>query len=144
MANTKEKWQEIANRGLQDRFDPTTRARFDEAVKRGLIALPGGQQAQQEPQTDLQQEALNQLNSEIGPVESTFIGMGRGLSDIGRAVGLVDEEPEIATRGLKGLEEERPFSQTIGRAVGQSLPFLAPGVGIGGITSTPLRKGKCH
>jgi len=41
MANsTKEKWQEIANRGLQDRFDPETRARFDEAVKRGLITMP--------------------------------------------------------------------------------------------------------
>jgi hypothetical protein len=36
----KEKWQEIANRGLQDRFDPETRAKFDEAVKRGLITLP--------------------------------------------------------------------------------------------------------
>jgi hypothetical protein len=35
-----EKWQEIANRGIQDRFDPETRAKFDEAVKRGLIKLP--------------------------------------------------------------------------------------------------------
>jgi hypothetical protein len=34
------KMQEIANRGLQDRFDPSTRAKFDEAVKRGLITLP--------------------------------------------------------------------------------------------------------
>lgn len=40
MATTKEKWQEIANRGLQDKFDPQTRARFDEAVNRGLITLP--------------------------------------------------------------------------------------------------------
>ena len=37
MTTTKEKWQEIANRGLQDRFDPETRAKFDEAVRRGLI-----------------------------------------------------------------------------------------------------------
>ena len=40
MATTKEKWQEIANRGLQDKFDPATRAKFDEAVNRGLISLP--------------------------------------------------------------------------------------------------------
>lgn len=40
MANTKQKWQEIANRGLQDRFNPQTRAKFDEAVKRGLITMP--------------------------------------------------------------------------------------------------------
>lgn len=39
MATTKEKWQEIANRGLQDKFDPQTRAKFDEAVRRGLITL---------------------------------------------------------------------------------------------------------
>jgi|TARA_R110000744_G_C19353826_1_gene560659 hypothetical protein len=36
---SKEKWQEIADRGLQDNFDPETRARFDEAVKRGIITL---------------------------------------------------------------------------------------------------------
>lgn len=40
MADNKQKWQEIANRGLQDRFDPQTRAKFDEAVNRGLITMP--------------------------------------------------------------------------------------------------------
>ena len=30
MATKQEKWQEIANRGLQDQFDPQTRAKFDE------------------------------------------------------------------------------------------------------------------
>jgi len=35
----KEKWQEIANRGLQDQFDPETRVKFDEAVRRGLITV---------------------------------------------------------------------------------------------------------
>ena len=47
MANTKQKWQEIANRGLQDRFDGPTRAKFDEAVRRGLVSLP-------EQQTEVQ------------------------------------------------------------------------------------------
>jgi len=46
MATTQEKWQEIANRGLQDKFDPATRAKFDEAVNRGLITMPGVQQPQ--------------------------------------------------------------------------------------------------
>lgn len=48
MATTKEKWQEIANRGLQDKFDPATRAKFDEAVKRGLITISGQQQQPQD------------------------------------------------------------------------------------------------
>lgn len=33
------RFQEIARRGLQDRLDPDKRARFDEAVRRGLIAV---------------------------------------------------------------------------------------------------------
>ena len=33
----KERYQEIANRGLQDQLSPERKARFDEAVKRGLI-----------------------------------------------------------------------------------------------------------
>jgi hypothetical protein len=40
MATTQEKWQEIANRGLENNFDPETRAKFDEAVDRGLIIRP--------------------------------------------------------------------------------------------------------
>ena len=35
--------QEIANRGLQDNFDPTTRAKFDEAINRGLITVKDDQ-----------------------------------------------------------------------------------------------------
>lgn len=46
MATTQEKWQEIANRGLQDKFDPATRAKFDEAVNRGLITMAAPQQSQ--------------------------------------------------------------------------------------------------
>ena len=46
MATTQEKWQEIANRGLQDKFDPATRAKFDEAVNRGLITMASPQQPQ--------------------------------------------------------------------------------------------------
>tara|TARA_R110000765_G_scaffold111260_4_gene202975 strand:- start:1851 stop:3959 length:2109 start_codon:yes stop_codon:yes gene_type:complete len=40
MATKQEKWQAIADRGLQDKFDPATRAKFDEAVNRGLITMP--------------------------------------------------------------------------------------------------------
>ena len=40
MANwTKERWQEIANRGLQDKLSPERKARFDEIVRRGLITI---------------------------------------------------------------------------------------------------------
>ena len=56
MATTKEKWQEMANRGLQDKFDPATRAKFDEAVNRGLITFQPQAQVQQQQQQTLQQQ----------------------------------------------------------------------------------------
>ena len=40
MANwTRERWQEIANRGLQGKLSPERKARFDEIVRRGLITI---------------------------------------------------------------------------------------------------------
>jgi len=42
-ANKKERYQEIANRGIQDKLNPERRARFDEAVRRGLITVDGGE-----------------------------------------------------------------------------------------------------
>lgn len=44
MANwNKDRYQEVANRGLQDQLSPERKVRFDEAVKRGLIKLPESQ-----------------------------------------------------------------------------------------------------
>jgi len=60
MATTKEKWQEIANRGLQDRFDPETRAKFDEAVRRGLI-------------TTQQQQVVSANNPDVPGIEGDLL-----------------------------------------------------------------------
>lgn len=38
-----ERFQEIANRGIQDRLAPDRRAQFDEAVEHGLVLLPSAQ-----------------------------------------------------------------------------------------------------
>ena len=95
--------------------------------------------SQQPVQADGRQELLDQLNADIGPFESAAIGIGRGITDIGRAVRLADDEDAGVKQGLAGLEEQRPITQMGGRAVGQSLPFLIPGVAAGSIASTPLR-----
>jgi len=42
-ANKKERYQEIANRGIQDKLNPERKARFDEAVRRGIITVDGGE-----------------------------------------------------------------------------------------------------
>jgi hypothetical protein len=57
----RQRFQEIANRGLQDRLDFDKRARFDEAMKRGLISFPeqtvaANQAPEQPPQEPLQPE----------------------------------------------------------------------------------------
>ena len=83
----------------------------------------------------VKQSLLDQINEDVGPFESLAISAGRGLTDIGRAVGLADPESETTKQAFTGLEEQRPITQTIGRAVGQSLPFLVPGVGVGAIPS---------
>jgi len=67
MTDTKQKWQEIANRGLQDKFDPQTRLKFDEAVNRGLISLPG-----QQPELRIGQAAT--------PIEDDFIPTEEALA----------------------------------------------------------------
>jgi hypothetical protein len=72
MANTQEKWQEIANRGLQDRFDPETRAKFDEAVNRGLIILPIGANATliQDPSVVSQPDESSIIDEGVGALET--------------------------------------------------------------------------
>jgi len=113
------------------------RDRLDALRKKKRLEELRALQAQQIQQQ--KQDLLSKIASDVGPFESTAIGIGRGLTDIGRAVGLVDEEPAIVQQGLTELEEQRPVTQIGGRAVGQSLPFLVPGVAAGGIASTPLR-----
>ena len=54
---------------------------------------------------------LDQINEDVRPFESAAIATGRGLTDIGRAVGLADEEPEIVKQSFTGLEEQRPITQ---------------------------------
>ncbi len=89
----------------------------------------------QQTNAQSKQTLLDQINADVGVFESAAIATGRGLTDIGRAVGLVDDEAPIVKQAFTGLEEQSPISQTVGRAVCQSLPVLVPGVGVGAIPS---------
>jgi hypothetical protein len=105
MANTKEKWQEIANRGLQDKFDPETRARFDEAVNRGLINLPSTyQQAAQEQPAVKQPEEVGFLDQALGGLESAASIVSGALAEpISGIVGLADAANPFAPEGAGGV-----------------------------------------
>ena len=74
MTDKKQKWQEIANRGLQDKFDPQTRAKFDEAVSRGLIKMPDATNAapQPEPQGVDSRPSLENYEPGASPAEQSI------------------------------------------------------------------------
>jgi len=102
-----ERFQEIANRGLQDKLDPDKRARFDEAINRGLItqqapdlstAQPETQAAQPQPEQD-----LSFLDQALGGLESAAsIVSGIAAEPIAGIVGLAAAADPFAPEGAGG------------------------------------------
>jgi hypothetical protein len=79
--------------------------------------------------------ALNSLVDSVGPVDSALISAGKTVADLGRFVGIGEEESAIERQALSQLREARPITT----AVGQALPFVVPGVGVANIASLPTR-----
>lgn len=101
-AENLQRFQEISNRGLQDNLDPDKRARFDEALKRGLIT-------QEAPQQQVQPGGFD---------------IGRALSGVGeRVAGGVETAAAIGS----GIIAE-PVAGIAGIAQAVN-PFAAPGAG---------------
>lgn len=125
MATTKEKWQEIANRGLQDRFDPATRAKFDEAVRRGLITLNAEQDVpivESEKNTFDNEDVPTPENLAVQPsqradkkagIGDTLYGAYENAKSIGG--GMLGS----VAGGLQGLAELTPAFQLIKSITGQ-------------------------
>lgn len=61
---------------------------------------------------------------DIGAAQSLLIGMGKGFSDVGRGIGLVDPETEDEKRAFEALQSERPITSNTGEILGQALPFI--------------------
>jgi hypothetical protein len=112
MANwNKERYQEIANRGLQDQLSPERKARFDEAVNRGLITLkteePGILESAGDIVTgaDRQTSAIEELNEITGA-------------------------PELG--GLSEFTSDKPFLESLGSLYekGLSMPAFKSSAGL--------------
>lgn len=136
MATTKEKWQEIANRGLQDKFDPQTRAKFDEAVSRGLIQLPtqeaqllqGALSAQQveqpaQPEPSFGQQALGALENVGALVSGVVAEPIAGIAGIGALLpgGRTPTEAIEATREALTFQPRTEAGQAQQVAIGEAL-----------------------
>jgi hypothetical protein len=78
-------------------------------------------------------------NVGIGPIEAFKIGAGRGLANIGRAVGLSDPEDPLVTAQYERLQSNRPVSTGVGQITGEAGPFLPFGMGVGAIRATGPR-----
>lgn len=110
MATTQEKWQEIANRGLQNRFDPATKAKFDEAVRRGLITLPSAKQSQEIQDDSVRSVADNGINNANTGIEKESL-----IKDVDNAL--------LKIPGVPSLAE---FAAGANRSVAGFLDFLGP------------------
>lgn len=95
------RFQEIANRGLQDQLDPQKRAVFDEAVNRGIITV------NPVPEQGALDTAIGTADL-IGAAATGLAKEGvKGLSTVG---GLINpfSTPQEAVEGAVALEESLP------------------------------------
>lgn len=85
---------------------------------------------------DSERKRLNKLAAEeLNPFEAAAVGAGRGMMQLGRLVGLADDEGPEVTQAYKALEKESPIATTVGEVVGESAPFMIPGLGQAGLAA---------
>lgn len=113
------RFQEIANRGLQDNLPADKRARFDEAMRRGMIKPAGGQPAQPAAIDTRTPEQVEQLQSE----------RVASLPELGQG-GILGGE----SKGLAAAVTPALLTTTNPRELGQMLTANFPNIGI---TETP-------
>jgi len=86
-----------------------------------------------------QQDFAQQLAAEVGPLEAAAIGAGRGLTTIGRGLGLAEPEDPATAQAIAALKEQRPIVTGAGEIAGEAAPFLLPGAGLGAIAGIGAR-----
>jgi hypothetical protein len=88
---------------------------------------------------NLRNTIMDEMAQKIGPMQALSIGAGKGLVDIGRGLGLVEEAGEEEISAMDILEKEYPGSVIAGEIVGQALPFLPFGMGASSLVNIPAR-----
>lgn len=121
---------------------PKQETKLDEPTPRKAMSLSDRSRQVAEKRISEREEFLDTLSPEkreliesINPVQAAAIGAGKGLTDIGRGLGLVEGKDET----FSDLQKAFPVASTIGEVAGQSAPFLPLGVAAGGIASLPAR-----
>ena len=146
--------QEIADAGRQDELPDNYKAAFSALVDSGDIILPKTAaspraERSQQAQTDRinkrdqfiaslpagQREQIESMN----PLDAAFIAAGGGFANVMRGIGVMDQPDAREIEAKQQLETAFPTATTVGEVAGEAAPFIAPGMGVAGIASTPLR-----
>ncbi len=75
------------------------------------------------------EKAFSQLASDTGPLQAFGVGAAEGVLKLGRLFGFADEPTETEKEAFQALEQESPIATTAGEILGESAPFLIPGLG---------------
>lgn len=79
------------------------------------------------------------IAADVGTGESLAISAGKGLYDIGRGIGLVDDASQTEKEAFAELERQKPVTTFVGETLGQAAPFAVPSLAVGAIPSTAGR-----
>jgi hypothetical protein len=122
---------EISEGNTEDQIRSFVSGRFPDVDASGIsIDIARERPRMTEAQVEAERQRLRtQIASDVGPIEAALIGVGRGVTTIGRAFGLAEPEEADITESFAELERQRPISTTVGEIAGQSAPFLIPGLG---------------
>lgn len=85
------------------------------------------------------QRILEDMNADIGPLEAGLIAAGRGLTKIGRALGIANPEDPITSQAFNDLKDQQGAATLVGEIFGEAAPFLIPGLGVSAIAGTGVR-----
>jgi hypothetical protein len=81
--------------------------------------------------------AMAQQVEETGPLQAAGIGIGRGLTNIARGIGLAEQEDPSARQAVEALGEQQP-AMGVGQAIGETAPFVAAGGPLTGLARSGL------
>lgn len=67
--------------------------------------------------------------NDVGAAEALLIGLGKGFTDVGRGIGLIDDATEQDQALFAELEAKQPIATTVGEITGQALPAVPLALG---------------
>jgi len=136
MPTREEALAELYRRG---KLTGVQKSAYEELIKRGKISTMPRFSGVTGDLPSIREESMAELAQEIGPLQAFLIGTGKGFYDVGRGLGILDPADQAEKEAMGALKEERPWTTGAGEIVGESAPFLVPGMGVSKIASVPLR-----